>query len=583
MQPHTRSILAFLQYAPDEEQFRRVLQGGYSYITFKYVVLPTVATKYTNREGYTPVHISRTQYSAFAGEAWGFRFLESSDLWLWPDTPIVIVGDVSQIEAVLHHPSLRNTIHVLYLAQVTHKNPTLNTSLGNEIHEKGQPEDFKGHQFKIVALHEFPLSAFRRDSETHGTTLTPLDSLDDRMLKAIAARANFTYVVREPWDRMWGVELENGNWTGTVGTLQHQQADFSMLLTVAPTRLRVIHFSIIYTKDTIILISLKPTLLPQSLAIIRPFTAPGPHPLTVGDIGETGRPHFDPKDATNRLCLCIRTAWSWRSDEQEVSMNSALFYSWGALMENWTPKPPVNVTGRLLVGLWLMACVILTTAYRSSLVAHLVVQDKNPEINTFQDLLNRDGWGWGTGRTGDAFHIYFASSPDPTIQKTFKQMQLAPDDEQFRRVLQGGYSFITFKYSALTKVAATYTNRQGYTPLHISRTEYPPFAGEGRGAPFRRRISDMMQHIVEGGFINYWLDDIIAYYIRTKTKKAGGGERKEEDEEIVEASESQRALGLNHLQGAFYLALLGCGVAFLSLMVENLACYCSKAHQPHVM
>lgn len=51
-----------------------------------------------------------------------------------------------------------------------------------------------GHKFRIVALHEFPLSDFRRDTDVPGTTMTPLDSLDVRMLIAFAAAANFTLV-----------------------------------------------------------------------------------------------------------------------------------------------------------------------------------------------------------------------------------------------------------------------------------------------------------------------------------------------------------------------------------------------------
>ncbi|XP_071546561.1 uncharacterized protein [Panulirus ornatus] len=45
-----------------------------------------------------------------------FRFLESSGLWLWPETSVVVVGTRTGMESVLLHSSLRNTVHLLYLA-----------------------------------------------------------------------------------------------------------------------------------------------------------------------------------------------------------------------------------------------------------------------------------------------------------------------------------------------------------------------------------------------------------------------------------------------------------------------------------
>lgn len=56
-----------------------------------------------------------------------------------------------------------------------------------------------------------------------------------------------------------------------------------------------------------------------------------------------------------------------------------------------------------------------------------------------------------------------------------------------------------------------------------------------RGAPFRLRISRMMQRLVEGGLIDYWLDDIIAIHIRKKSRKIESGESKgQEDNKLLE-------------------------------------------------
>lgn len=80
------------------------------------------------------------------------------------------------------------------------------------------------------------------------------------------------YVVREPWDRQWGVFAEEtGNWTGIVGTLQYEKADLSLGVGPTADRLRVMEHSRVYSPEPFVIVSLKPQPLPQYLALIRPY------------------------------------------------------------------------------------------------------------------------------------------------------------------------------------------------------------------------------------------------------------------------------------------------------------------------
>ena len=80
-----------------------------------------------------------------------------------------------------------------------------------------------------------------------------------------------SYEVREPEDGLWGLETPGGNWTGTVGTLQHEKADFSMDLTITLQRKAVVDFCRAYIGEDMSILSLKPTPLPEYLALFRPF------------------------------------------------------------------------------------------------------------------------------------------------------------------------------------------------------------------------------------------------------------------------------------------------------------------------
>lgn len=55
-----------------------------------------------------------------------------------------------------------------------------------------QFKTFYGHKFNVVAMNWFPFTKFIQHSEEGGTVVTPQDSLDIRMLNALAKALNFT-------------------------------------------------------------------------------------------------------------------------------------------------------------------------------------------------------------------------------------------------------------------------------------------------------------------------------------------------------------------------------------------------------
>ena len=77
--------------------------------------------------------------------------------------------------------------------------------------------------------------------------------------------------MREPEDGEWGLPAGGGNWTGLVGTLQHDKADFSVDLTVTRERSEAVDFSAIYIAEPFAIFSSKPKPLPEYMSLIRPF------------------------------------------------------------------------------------------------------------------------------------------------------------------------------------------------------------------------------------------------------------------------------------------------------------------------
>lgn len=85
------------------------------------------------------------------------------------------------------------------------------------------------------------------------------------------AHLSHRFEAREPRDGFVGREVADGVWTGIVGTLQQEKADFSMDLTVTSQRKAVVDFGRIYIGEEMAILSLKPQPLPNYLSLIRPF------------------------------------------------------------------------------------------------------------------------------------------------------------------------------------------------------------------------------------------------------------------------------------------------------------------------
>nr|XP_053655176.1 uncharacterized protein LOC128704141 [Cherax quadricarinatus] len=124
-----------------------------------------------------------------------------------------------------------------------------------------------------------------------------------------------------------------------------------------------------------------------------------------------------------------------------------------------------------------------------------------------------------------------------------------------------------------------YTNTRGQHPFHISTTEYFYLMGFSwafrKGAPFRHRFAKMIQRLIEAGLVNQWLEDVLARK-KSITGKVTGSYQ------MVRADDAGGliVLSIDHLQGAFYILIMGSCLASLALVAECLVRRrCSKETQ----
>ncbi|XP_063870824.1 glutamate receptor-like [Scylla paramamosain] len=411
----------------------------------------------------------------------------------------------------------------------------------------------------------FPYINYKYVQSANGPIVLYLeDSLNTHMLNTLARHMNFTYELRHASDGKFGTPAEGGNWTGVVGTLQHEMADFSMDLTVTPQRAEVVEYSRAYIDESLVILSSKPKPLPEYLSVVRPLEG----------------------EVWGAIVMCVMIWGSvlwvmerlshWISGRRYLSFTSSIFYGWGLLLEDHPFEPPPSPASQMLVGWWLLVYLILSTAYRSSLISHLVVESKSSVVNSMEELAERgvtQGWVWGvpgSPMTG-VFRPFFASSSNHAILKIYELIKIIEKEEGMMRVLEGNFAYIDNYYFIKTLVSTYYTDRTGYTPVHISTTRYPLFGGNAwafrKGAPFRARINNGIQRFLDAGLVALWMDEVIINHVRKERQalqERGDGPQLA----LVKPSDNQVVLGLSHLQGTFYTLILGHTLASLSFFAE---------------
>lgn len=219
---------------------------------------------------------------------------------------------------------------------------------------------------------------------------------------------------------------------------------------------------------------------------------------------------------------------------------------------------------------------MVTTGYSSSLVAHLTVQGTSPPLETLQDILKQHNWKWGTESSlyKGAVIEYFSKHTDPVVKEINQKMEVLDTEKALKKVLVGHYSLIVFRSYVSVIVASRFTDARGHTPFFISNKGIYVLANLGwcfrKGAPFYSRFSKLMLRLEAAGITSYWTEDVIAR--RVKDNREAAALDLQFDLEHTSSDETREVvLRLNHLQGAFYVLLLGVAVAFLTLQAEILA------------
>ncbi|XP_042202981.1 glutamate receptor ionotropic, delta-1-like [Homarus americanus] len=421
--------------------------------------------------------------------------------------------------------------------------------------------DLQGYDFAVAAL---PYSPFIMTNDPSLPGPGTYRGLEVFLLDTLAEAINFTYHYVAPKDNQWGRLTKNGTWTGMIGMVVYEEADWAVSdITFSPQREANVDFCQTFIYDASELVTPKAQPLPRWLSPVRPFTwevwlavvasmvLAGPFLWGLAKYCHGAhRPHV---------------AWFLQFD-------NALLFILEPLFQRGTKYDIRETPGRVFVGCWLVFTMIVGISYSSSLTSFLIMPGLQSPIQDLRQLVTSD-IGWAKVYFGGVQSALLEQAQDPVLIALREGVQWRDSLEGILKDVVKG-TLATWDNSITTRllVAVKYTDRNGQPLVHLpgfellqERIAWPM----QQYAPYKRSFDKYINRVVQAGIVEEWLQEIIFQEQsllrkeRMETSGVGdsvGGGSTEGGGQVI--------LSLEHFQGPFYVLLLGFLAGALVLVLE---------------
>ncbi|KAK2169681.1 hypothetical protein NP493_1182g00009 [Ridgeia piscesae] len=388
------------------------------------------------------------------------------------------------------------------------------------------------------------------------------------MLKEMATTMNFSFTVTEPPDGQWGA-FSNGSYTGLIGQMQRKEADM-----IAAPISRQIH------REKYMDFAEVPFYLEFTTVAIR---EPDPDDNTVGLF-------FQPFKLEVWVFILVvipisgvalllyvrayRVALPQRQKETRLhNVIDAQWYAVGAILQQGCEHRPGSLAVRFVFGGWWLFCIIIVATYGANLVAFLAVTQRTMPFNSLEEMSEQTVYKMGTlGGTAWVAFFEFASLPvykhiwtsmkriirhDPDIISTNHTLHMQKVDTE-------RYVYIV----DVTSIRAEMATNCHMTMLDLRFMPLPYSVGFHNNTAYKPLVNEAFGWFFAAGLFGRWREKYWPKPAQCATQTG------------------PKALGLYHLQGAFYITfgfiVVSCLVLVLEVVISAIAASCKKYHSDTV-
>lgn len=214
---------------------------------------------------------------------------------------------------------------------------------------------------------------------------------------------------------------------------------------------------------------------------------------------------------------------------------------------NFVPK---NIFARILFGIWIFYCLLITSAYSGHLTSFLLFRPRLPDIQTIKQF-DQSGYNLLTlQRYSDSIQIFLNETrPNSTL---FKRIYSIHSSDYIDYIKEYGtrYAYAN-KFHINSYILNTLSGHDVYNQMKECPVPYMVTYVLSYGSPYKGFINKIISYAQEAGLIDYWA-------------------KKNDREKLFRRTMNDLpvAVSFYNLQSAFFVFLFGCTVALCIFGLE---------------
>jgi len=398
----------------------------------------------------------------------------------------------------------------------------------------------------VVSTFPWPPFVIKSQADEEGDKVFYTEGLEIKLIRTIAHSLNSTleYLPPPANDSKWGARQPGGFWTGLVGDVYYKKADVALAsMTATEERKQYLETTITYWSNSVVWIVPRPKFISGWRSLLGIFKPTMWAVVLVAYLL-----------ASVALCSLAHTVLRLKESEFYRNPCSCFMATWALTLEMGTHVQPRGLIMRFVFICWVIYCLQISTAYKSSLISSLTNPHLEPDILNIKQLANsRLKFQYTVG-----LFDYFDDPADANMRQIRDSLRFCDDVTVCleRLALTAETALLNDKSYVKYLIPRLYVDSNGrplLQPVPQEVLSYHIVMVLSKGNLLLERFDELISRIVESGLTVKWAKDIMHTRAVGAVSENGGGGRR---------------LSMAHLQSMFVLLLIGEGLALVALIVE---------------